>query len=178
MKIKLFLVAIGFCFFCNAYTQTFFVQKSAFGVEAGYIMGEFTEKFPNDPKNRSTQGFYGGINAQFFIEDQSFIKADVILSFIQDSYWLHLPVAYKHYITHHVSLLAGPQLSVIVGQKTPYNSFGIDFGAGVAVDITDNIYLQAKYNFEVTNTRLQKAAIDVGSRHNTIFAGIGYRFLD
>ena len=178
MNVKLCLVIIGLCFFSIAKAQTFFVQKSAFGVEAGYVMAEFTKEFPNDPKNRSTQGFYGGINAQFYIENKSFIKADVLLSFVQDSFWLHLPVLYKYYITNHLSLLAGPQLSVIVGQKTPYNSFGIDLGAGVAFDITDNIYLQAKYNFELTNTRLQKAEIDTGSRHNTIFAGIGYRFLD
>lgn len=178
MKIKLCFFVMFFCFFSKVHSQTFFVQKSAFGIETGYIMGEFSEEFPDDPKMRSTQGFYGGINAQFFIEDQSFIKADVLLSFVQDSFWLHLPVLYKYYITNHVSLVAGPQLSVIVGQKTPYNSFGIDFGAGAAFDITDNIYLQAKYNFELTNTRLQKAALDTGSRYNSIFAGIGYRFLD
>lgn len=178
MNIKLCLVIICLGFFSLAHSQTFFVQKSAFGVEAGYIMGEFTEEFPDDPKDRSTQGFYGGINSQFFLEDKSFIKVDVLLSFVQESFWLHLPVLYKHYITNQISLVAGPQLSVIVGQKTPYNSFGIDLGAGAAFDITDNIYLQAKYNFEITNTRLQKAALDTGSRHNTIFAGIGYRFLD
>lgn len=177
MKIKFFLVAIVFCFSSEANSQNFFIQKSAFGVETGYVTGKFSEEFPNDPKVRSTQGFYGGINAQFYIEDKSFIKADVILSFVQESFWLHLPVLYKYYITNQVSLIAGPQLSVIVGQKTPYNSFGIDFGAGAAFDITDNIYLQAKYNFELTNTRLQKAALDTGSRYSTIFAGIGYRFL-
>lgn len=177
MKIKFCLFAFVFCFFSNVHSQNFFIQESAFGVEAGYIKGEFTEEFPNDLKVRSTQGSYAGINSQFYIEDKSFIKVDVILSFVQESFWLHLPVLYKYYITNQISLIAGPQLSVIVGQKTPYDSFGIDFGAGAAFDITDNIYLQAKYNFEVTNSRLQKAAIDTGSRYNTIFAGIGYRFL-
>lgn len=166
-----------FFFLSNAHSQNFFIQKSAFGIEAGYVMGEFSEKFPDDPKMRSTQGFYAGINSQFYIEDKSFIKVDVILSFVQESFWLHLPVLYKYYIANQVSLIAGPQLSVIVGQKTPYNSFGIDFGAGAAFDITDNIYLQAKYNFELTNTRLQKAALDTGSRYSSLFVGIGYRFL-
>jgi opacity protein-like surface antigen len=177
MKIKFILAVMVFCFLTNAHSQNFFIQKSSFGMEAGYILGEFTEEVSEDTKIRSKMGAYAGVTSHFYIEDNFFIKPAVIFSYVQETIWLHLPVFLKYYVTNHLSLVAGPQGTVTVGMKTPYNSFGLDFGAGAAFDITDNLYLQARYNFELTNSRLNNVEADRSSRYNTIFAGIGYKFL-
>lgn len=140
-------------------------------------MGEFSETFDADDKMRSKMGAYAGAISHFHIEDNFFIKPGVIFSYNQETIWLHLPVFVKYYVTDHLSLIAGPQGTFIVGMKTPYDTFGIDFGAGAAFDITDNIYLEARYNFELTNTRLNDVQAGAKSRYNTIFAGIGYKFL-
>lgn len=177
MKTKWFLIM--FAFFCvsMAHSQNFFIQKSSFGAEAGYLLGEFTEVTTMDTKMRSTNGFYAGATSHFFIEQNIFIKPSITFSYNQETLWLHLPVHLKYYVTDHVSLIAGPQASVIVGMKTPYNSSGLDFGAGAAFDITNNLYLEARYNFEITSSRLNKIEPGRSSRYNSIFAGLGYKFL-
>lgn len=177
MKRIVFLIVFAFFSFLNIQSQNFFIQKSAFGIEGGYVMGEFTTESSEDDKIRSNNGIYGGLNSQFFIDQNIFIRPSIIFSYAQETIWLHLPVFLKYYITDHVSLLAGPQGSIIVGMKTPYHTSGIDFAAGAAFDITDNFYIEARYNFELTNSRLKDSEPSGNSRYNSIFAGIGYKFL-
>lgn len=177
MKRIILFTVIAFISVLNMQSQNFFIQKSAFGVEGGYVMGEFTAETSEDDKVRSPNGIYGGLNSQFYIKDNIFIRPSVIFSYTQETIWLHIPVFLKYYISDHVSLLAGPQASVIVGMKTPYNTSGLDFSAGAAYDITDNFYVEARYNFELTSTRLNDTEPERSSRYNSIFAGIGYKFL-
>lgn len=175
MKRLILLMAIAFLACFNAHSQNFFIQKSSFGIEGGYIMGEFTQESMEDDKLRSPSGFYAGVNSHFFIKEDLFIKPAVIFSYAQETVWLHLPLFVRYYVLDHLSLVGGPQGSIIVGMKTPYNTFGIDFGAGAAFDITNNLYIEARYNFELTGSRLNES--DQSSRYNSIFAGIGYKFL-
>lgn len=175
MKRIVFLITIAFFTLLNVQSQNFFIQKSSFGIDAGYITGEFTEISPEDTKVRTPSGVYAGLNSHFFVKEDLFIKPAVIFSYTQETVWLHLPLLVKYYVLDHVSIVAGPQGTFIVGMKTPYNTFGVDFGAGAAFDITNNLYLEARYNFELTSSRLNEG--DRASRYNSIFAGIGYKFL-
>lgn len=177
MKRIILLTAIAFFSFLNIQSQNFFIQKSAFGVEGGFVLGEFSAESSDDDMIRSSTGIYAGLNSQFYIKDNIFIRPSVIFSYNQETIWLHLPIFLKYYVTDNISLVGGPQGSIIVGMKTPYNTSGIDFAAGAAFDITDNFYIEARYNFELTNARLSDTEPERSSRYNSIFAGIGYKFL-
>ncbi len=174
---KFYLLIIVIFSLQNVQSQNFFIQKSSFGVEGGYVRGTITADF-NEAETAVSNGAYLGANAHFFIGEQFFIKPAVLFSYSQNTIWMHLPVMVKYYISNTISLVAGPQGSIIVGRKTPYNTFGFDFGAGAAFDFTDNLYIEARYNYEIPDSRLNNQEAPVSSRYNTIFVGIGYKFLN
>jgi opacity protein-like surface antigen len=85
----------------------------------------------------------------------------------------------KYSVSEEFSILAGPQIGFASGDIPDVldDAFGDDFSSmnlqlaiGAAYDITENIFVQARYGFQLNEH------VDGIGAVNTINAGLGYKF--
>lgn len=90
--------------------------------------------------------------------------------------YVTVPVLAKFYlITDKLSLEAGPQFSFLVNENVPnqFESESFDFAAvgGLGLNITDNIFVQARYVAGLT-----EASKDAEVKNRVVQVSVGYRF--
>ena len=185
MKNRYSLFLMFVLFISNSYAQRNY-KAISWGAEAGYINGTFTSS-GNSAYSRlatgesgSISGFFVGVNAHLNFDQNFVIKPALLYSNTQDLSWLHLPVLVKYYITEQFNVLAGPQLTVLIEDTNGgMNSIGLDIGAGIGFDITEDFFLEGRYNFEITDrfSGVSYMPSGVSGRYNTLNIGIGYKFL-
>ena len=177
------LLLLFVLFISNSYSQNF--KDISWGAEAGYINGSFTTGngsygFLVTGKNGSINGFFVGANAHLNLGQNFIAKPALLYSNTQDLSWLQLPVLVKYYITEQFNFLAGPQLTALIEDTNGgMNSIGLDIGAGIGFDITENFFLEGRYNFEITDrfSGVSYMPSGLSGRYNTLNIGIGYKFL-
>lgn len=105
--------------------------------------------------------------------------------------YINVPVMAKYYVTKKFNLEAGPQIGFLVNAKAKATilgisqendvtsdfktiNIGVNFGAGY--DISENIFVGARYNFGLLNLISGEAANDF-KVYNTVFSfAVGYKF--
>ncbi|MGY5848114.1 outer membrane beta-barrel protein [Salegentibacter sp. HM20] len=182
MKNRYTLLLLFILFFSNSYSQNF--NDINWGVEAGYINGSFATGNSSygtliTGSSGSINGFFAGANVHINLGQNFVAKPALLYSNTQDLSWLHLPVLIKYYITEQFNFLAGPQLTAIVEEvRGGMNSVGLDLGAGISFDITQNFFLEGRYNFEITDrfSGVSYMPSSISGRYNTFNIGIGYKF--
>lgn len=90
--------------------------------------------------------------------------------------YVTVPVLAKFYlITDKLSLEAGPQFSFMINESVPdqFRTKSFDFAAigGLGLNITDNIFAQARYVIGLTDTTK-----DAEIKNKVIQVSLGYRF--
>ena len=82
-------------------------------------------------------------------------------------------------VANKISVFAGPQFGFLLDDDADgIKKFGIGLGAGLAFDITDDIFIDGRYVFGLNN-RLEETNIEgvnVDAKFNYIQIGLGYRF--
>lgn len=165
---KLFLAAFAVFAFAS-------VNAQDFGVGAGFanvsIDGE------------SASGFYVKGLVSFEVADSFSVQPEVgYTSSSKDdvSYNLiNLNAMAKYNVSEEFSILAGPQVGFASGDLPDalddafgddYSSLNFQLAAGVAYNITENIFAEARYGFQ-----LNEHVEDLGSA-NVLNIGVGYKF--
>lgn len=154
------------------------VQKFRFGVKAGLNLSsiEGGESYNYNPR----LGFYLGIVEEFYVTNEISIQPEILYSnqggTDQDHNsvkyrldYLSLPLMIKLYVSDKYSFHLGPQFSYNIYSKGSYiknseiindfseaNKFDFGFNMGFGVEITDNMAVNARYHWGITEIRDKK----------------------
>lgn len=174
---KLLFFASGIFLCLNATAQ-----QTEFGLTAGYSNLTIKSSFNNLGGSVSGSGLYIGFFADVFISENFHIQPSINYGNIENANLLFIPVMVKYYIGNSgFSLKAGPQATFNLEGLNGYtNLAGLDLALGVGYNITENLFLQARYAFELTN-RIKEENFQDGPEppklhYNSFFAGIGFKF--
>ncbi|NNM19489.1 MAG: porin family protein [Croceitalea sp.] len=115
----------------------------------------------------SEMGFYLGGSYTFDTNGEIQIEPSVLVSIVDDLNALYIPVMAKYGVSDQFNLQAGPQINYIL-EDIDNGAFGLDLGLGAGFDISDKLFLEARYAFEIIRD------LDNGSI-NTLTVGVGYR---
>lgn len=93
-----------------------------------------------------------------------------------------MPVLFKYKANEKFSLLAGPQFDFLLNEEDAegLKQLGVVIALGAAFDITENVIIDARYSFGLSNRidgDLQDLeGVDLKVNFNYFQVGLGYRF--
>jgi len=158
-------------------------QEPAFGLKAGFNSLSIRASADGVSASESASGFYVGAFGDFQISEKFNIQPE--LQFIsvskdgESSSVLALPIMAKVNVAEKFSILAGPQLDLLLDEDADgIKKFGVGLGAGLAYDITDKFIIDARYVLGLSN-RLEDnnfGGVEVDTKFNYIQFGLGYKF--
>ena len=167
-----FLLALG---------TSSFAQSASFGLTAGYTNINFSQKGSFDGNSikvsEGASGFYIGGLVDIAVVDNIHVQPEALFALAEDSKFLYIPVLAKVYVGGSgLHILGGPQANISLEDSSPnVNSLGFDLTFGAGYDINANLFVDARYGFEVTN-RYKNGPGDVTAHVNTLNVGVGYKF--
>lgn len=121
--------------------------------------------------------------------DEGYVEAD----YIDHMNYINIPVMLKYYVTPKLSIDFGPQLGINVyhkctvkGTNTDYketvslkdNTKSVDFGLGLGLtyNITENVFVQARYTLGLTYAYENKEPWGLKNKNGNAQVAIGFRF--
>lgn len=186
-KLLLLVMFVGLGFSnVNAQDDDTKSKTSKFGVKAGYSSFGLKVKVEGQSESESVSGFYLGVFGEFKISDKFDLQPELIYSSYSDdgesSGILHVPIMVKYNIDERFAVLFGPQLDYLLEKDDAegLNRLGVGLAAGLEFDITDEIFLDARYSFGLVD-RLKDdlpgfEIFDIKTYFNYLHVGLGYRF--
>ncbi|MDY8136398.1 porin family protein [Aquimarina sp. 2201CG5-10] len=173
MKKTLLIIALAVTGIVSTQAQ----EKVRFGATAGYLSGN--AKVDTDLGDFSTTegGFYLGFVADFNVSEQFNVQTELSYANIDDTSFMQLPIMAKYYVSENsgFNIQAGPQITYTLEDVADdFTKFNIGLGAGVGYDITENIFVESRYVFQLNNYYTGSA--DITSRINFLNFGVGYKF--
>ncbi|MBT8308417.1 MAG: PorT family protein [Maribacter sp.] len=149
----------------------------------------------NFAKINST-GFYIGGLVDIGVIGDFHIQPELLYGSAEDLSFFYLPVMAKYYVADKFHLQAGPQLTFssniddikrairdteeLLGTNgnvdDVLDTFGIDISLGAGFDITDNLTLQARYSFGLTDIYSGPVGGVLDIKNDTFQVGIAYMF--
>ena len=176
---KLFLIAtVAILGFTNVNAQ-----EPSFGLKAGFNSLSIRVSVEGISDSESASGFYIGAFGEFQVSEKFDIQTELqFVSVSEDgesSSVLALPIMAKVNVANKLSAVAGPQLGFLLDDDAEgIKKFGIGLGAGLAFDITDDIFIDGRYVLGLNN-RLEESNVegfDLDAKFNYLQFGLGYRF--
>lgn len=184
----LFIVAIGF----SQDDDTISKQEPQFGLKAGYSSIVLRVSLDGSSGSDNASGFYLGAFTEINISQKFSIQPELLYaSYSEDGEStgvLFLPVMAKYYANDKFSLYAGPQLDYLLNEEDAvgFNRLGLGIGLGACIDLSDNVFIDARYSFGLSN-RIDDDAIfdgfdpvisdaDIKANFNYLQIGLGYKF--
>lgn len=152
-------------------------QEMKFGAKAGANFSNFTGDLDSD----STTGFYVGGFLDFTVSENFHVQPEVLYSMegAKDAKvnYVKVPIMAKYYLAETFNLQAGPYIGFKAGADSSVDdgvkSMDFGIGAGAGYDITENLFVDARYNVGLQNIS-EASALDI--KTSTIQVGLGYKF--
>ena len=148
----------------SLYTFSVSAQSQVdFGVKGGVNL-TFFDVIEGDfgPNAQVDVGYYGGVFADFKMEDGFHIQPEVLYIGISDFRFLNVPIYLKYDIKYNFHILVGPSLNYFFDFFT--NKFKVRADITLAYDLSDRLDLHMKYTLG-----FEELSPDV------IFLGLSYR---
>ena len=144
-----------------------------FGANAGYV--NVNVKTESDPESAS--GFSAGLTYEVPLSGALSIRPELqfmsISSEGESTSFMMLPAAFMYNIDETFFLQFGPSFKYhLEDSDEAYKNFTVDGLVGAAYSFTDNIYLQARYYLQLTNS----LDADYTWKYNTLSLSVGYNF--
>ena len=144
----------------------------------------------------NSTGFYVGGIADVGLSDKFHAQAELTYGSAGNLGFVYLPVLAKYYVASGFNLQAGPQFSFsttldaikdgiediedVIGTNgnidDVVSSTGVDFALGAGFDITENLSVQGRYAFELTNRYNGPLNNTLTVRASTFNIGVAYFF--
>lgn len=189
MKKVIFTVAAVFAFgFANAQDKAGPDSTMSFGVKGGLNVASLS----NSDDAKSLIGFHVGGFGEFMLTEQFAIQPEVMFSTQGASYdggdlklnYINIPVMAKFYVTEAISVEAGPQIGFLMtaedtdGEDVKDQANSTDFGVGfgVAYNLTENMFLGARYTIGLNDIQKDLAPGEDGMQNGVLQASFGYKF--
>ncbi|PCJ93219.1 MAG: OmpW family protein [Flavobacteriaceae bacterium] len=150
-------------------------QNVDFGVTAGYLNVRASVKVEDVSVSGSDSGFFVGFIAEFGAGDKFKVQPELVYANVNHSGALFLPVLGKIYLSDKFNLQVGPQFVFSLEESIPdFSSFELDFVGGIGVDVTDKLFVEARYSIQLNNS--YTGSQDVTVKGNYLTVGIGRKF--
>jgi len=149
----------------------------------------------NFAKINST-GFYIGALVDIGVVGNFHIQPELLYGSAEDLSFVYLPVMAKYYVADKFNIQAGPQLNFssnlddikrairdteeLLGTNGNVDdvlkTFGIDIGVGAGFDVLDNLSIQGRYSFELTDRYSGPAGGVLDIKGSSFMLGVAYMF--
>lgn len=165
--------------------------KPKFGVKAGYTFVDLKVSVDGNSESDDVSGFYIGAFVDFFISEKFNVQPELnYANYSEDgesSGVLLLPVLAKFKVDDKFSIHAGPQLDYLLNEEDAegLKRAGIGFALGAAYNISENIFIDARYTFGLSDRwdaddflddLVGSSDFDVKAKFNYFQIGLGYKF--
>jgi len=144
----------------------------------------------------NSTGFYVGGLVDIGVVGNFHIQPELLYGSAEDLSFFYLPVMAKYYVADKFHLQAGPQLTFssniddikrairdaeeLLGTNgnvdDVLDTFGIDISLGAGVDVTDNLTIQARYSFGLTDMYSGPVGGVLDIKNDTFQIGLAYMF--
>ncbi len=171
---KLFLAAFAVFAFASVSAQT------TFGATAGLtILSPDVEGADED----SETGFHIGVFTELGLSDDFSIQPELTYAMAGDVSMIALNAIAKYHVSEEFNIQLGPQIGFAGGDDIDdieeflgddFTKLNIQLAVGVGYDITEDIFAQARYGFQLNDHFTGDG--DFGIKINTITVGVGYKF--
>jgi opacity protein-like surface antigen len=173
-------------------------QETKFGAKLGMNISNITSE---GLSTSSLVGGHLGGFAEVEISDKFKIQPELLFSMqgakVEDSKtklnYINLPVLAKYYVVDKLAVIAGPQVGFLMSAKETFESESLDakdfyktislsFNIGASYDLTDNIFIDARYNLGLSNIAKEitdeefDETITPKIKNNVIQFAVGYKF--
>lgn len=123
----------------------------------------------------SVSGVSFGISADFEMTQSLDLQPEVMYTSFEGGGLVSIPVMAKYYLGESFNIQGGPQMNYDIGEAPEdFNAIGLGIAAGGGYDISDQFFVDARYNFEVTNRYTGEGEGDWS--YSLFSLGLGYRF--
>ena len=150
-------------------------QEVKFGVKAGADFASMKTKGGGFSVTASETGFYVGAFAEIGISDAFAFQPEVLYVSVNNNDHISMPLMAKFGVSEKFDVLAGPALGIFLDAPNGRKSFNYGIEAGAAYDITEELFVEARYNIGLANL-IENAPSGVSNKLSGFFVGLGYRF--
>jgi opacity protein-like surface antigen len=188
MKKILSVFALTFLLVVNAQAQDDSSSKpeARFGVKGGFSSIALNVDVEGTSVSENISGFYIGGFADIFLSKKINLQPELAYAIYSEdsesSEVLLLPIMLKYKANDEFSLLAGPQFDYLLNEddREGLKAFGFGLAIGASYDITDNVIIDARYSFGLSD-RIEDdveefEGFDVTAKFNFLQIGLAYRF--
>ncbi len=149
-------------------------QETKFGVKAGVDFASAKAKVQGFSITVSETGFYVGGFAEVGVSDAFTFQPEVLYVSINDFDQISIPLMAKFGVSEKIDVLAGPALGFLLDSVDGQKSFNYGIEAGAAYDITEELFVEARYNIGLANL-IENAPSGVSTKLSGFFVGLGYK---
>lgn len=167
-------------------------SKSLIGAQfGGFAEIKISDKFAVQPEllfsMQGAKSEYSDSDIDYSYSEESKTKLN----------YLNVPILAKYYVAEKFALLAGPQFGILMSAKEEYEfsenldgvtdsgsesidakefykSLALSFNLGASYSITENFFVDAKYNLGLSN--VLKDADGVSQKNSVFQLSVGYKF--
>lgn len=121
-------------------------------------------------------GFYIGGFADFTMSESLHIQPGINYTSVKELSQIYVPIMAKYYFGDiGIYAQAGPQIRYVLEEQAEnYTNLGIDLGIGAGYDITEELFVEIRYAFQLNDHYTGSG--DASAKYNTLNLGVGYRF--
>lgn len=141
-------------------------------------------------------GFYVGILSDIGISETFHVQPELTYGSAGDLAFVYLPIMAKYYVVDRLHIQAGPQFSFssnldeikktirdiegVIGTNGNIDdvlkSTAVELGFGAGYDITDDLMVQARYSFALTDRYNGPLGGSLDVKNSTLNIGLAYKF--
>lgn len=170
MKKLLLVAAIAVFGFTNANAQ-----EMSFGAKVGFASITANVEMAGYSASAGESGFLVGVVGEFGLSDAFALQPELLYVSAGEASFLYVPIMAKYYVSEGINVQAGPQINYSLEEMgDDYSALGVDIAVGGGYEISDNIFVDARYGFELTNRYTGDG--DASLSYNSIMVGVGYKF--
>ena len=158
-----------------------FAQDNVFGVRAGYNVTnlDFSPEVPSGVENAHRNGFAIGFLAEYSLSDKFSVSPEIQFSAegAKDKElrldYLQMPILLNYKITRKIALGVGPQISLKAHDyEDGLQNFVYSGIAGLTYMITDEIFVDARFSYGLTNIFDSEVGLDAINKNLQFGFGI------
>lgn len=150
-------------------------QQSRLGIKAGYALITVRAEYQGNKDSAGESGFYAGFSEEIMLNKKFALQPELLYAHAANTDFLYVPIMAKYYVLPQLSLEAGPQANLVLNNAPNEKQLGLDIAFGAEYKIIPNVFIDARYGFEVTN-RMSDNYYDIKASYSTLMLGAGYRF--
>ncbi|MCF7560880.1 PorT family protein [Sabulilitoribacter multivorans] len=147
----------------------------SFGLKAGADFASVKFKAEGENISTSETGFYIGAFTEIEASESFTFQPELLFVSVEDLNFIAIPLMAKFPVAEQFNILAGPSLGFLLDTEEGEKSFNFGVEAGVAYDISEKFFVEARYNLGLANL-IEDAPSGYSVKLNGFFAGLGYKF--